>query len=541
MLSPPTVVTALPCNSRGGPEGRHQADTQYSVRPVADLPGIENEPYYGDIPGPEKRNWFRIGCLNVNNISPYGKGLGPRVYSTEGKDEEICKTIMDLHLDVLLLQELGVNWSKVRAVNQWKRRMAEFLDPNHTRSFLSCNKRSASSSPFQAGGTGVITYGKLAHVSAGAGSDKAKLGRWTWSRYQGKDNTFLRCVSVYRPCPRNGGAETVAAQHQRYLQSINDDRDPRTAFMEDFEQELQEWLTSGDHIVVGGDLNQDVLHAEIRSVFERNGMCNVIDARHNLTNAPATFMFGNTVIDGLWATPGVQVSKCGFFAPGDGAPGDHSLLWMDVAYESVLGKSPTLPQTFRARRLRLFDSKATNKYLDIYQQLLAADQVISRQKRLCRSIRYGVPLSPAQAHEADAIDALKTRAMLTAEKRCRKLRMGGVSFSMATEGPRRRINFWTLAIKRREGGAVSSLLWRRKKQKAGIQESTRELSLQDMRERLLQARQEYRQAKARHHTERESFLQSLSHQDRNRLLRVERQCEMGRTAKRVTGKLADRL
>ena len=105
------VATALPCNPPGGPEWRHQANTTSLVRPVADLYEIENEPYYGDIPGPEKRNWFRIGCLNVNNISPYGKGLGPRVYSTEGKDEGICKTIRDLHLDVLLLQELGVNWS----------------------------------------------------------------------------------------------------------------------------------------------------------------------------------------------------------------------------------------------------------------------------------------------------------------------------------------------------------------------------------------------------------------------------------------------
>ena len=114
------VTTALPCNSSGGPDRRHQANTIPVVHPVADLPEIENDPYYGDIPGPAKRDWFRIGCLNVNNISPYGKGLGPRVYSTEGKDEGICKTIMDLHLDVLLLQELGVNWSKVGAANQWK-------------------------------------------------------------------------------------------------------------------------------------------------------------------------------------------------------------------------------------------------------------------------------------------------------------------------------------------------------------------------------------------------------------------------------------
>ena len=73
------------------------------------------------------------------------------------------------------------------------------------------------------GGTGVMTYGLLAHATAGAGSDKAKLGRWTWACYQGKHGTFLRRVSIYHPCPCNSGAETVAAQQQQYLQSINND------------------------------------------------------------------------------------------------------------------------------------------------------------------------------------------------------------------------------------------------------------------------------------------------------------------------------
>ena len=281
-----------------------------------------------------------------------------------------------------------------------------------------------------------MTYGLLAHATAGAGSDKAKLGRWTWARYQGRQGTFLRCVSIYRPCPRNNGAETVAAQQQQYLQSINDDRDPRTAFLEDFELELQEWLQLGDHIIVGGDINQPVLHQDIQALFDRHHMINALSSRHDLRIAPATFLYGQDAIDGLWATQGISVLRCGYLAPGDIAPGDHSLLWMDVTYESTLHQTPLLPHTVQARRLRLHDKKCTQRYLDKYHRLLHSSEVPLCLARLCQSIAPGSPLTAAQAVEANAIDSLRTHAMLTAERQCRKLKMGRVSFSPATELPK---------------------------------------------------------------------------------------------------------
>lgn len=528
----------MPCSRQSRLGRRPQATASRNCRPTADTNEIDDEPYFGDIPGSENARRFRVGCLNVNNLSPYAQGLGPKVYSTEGKDQGVCKAVKDLHIDVLLMQELGVNWAKVGMEHQWKARAGVYLDPNHIRSYMSHNTHSLKSSPLQAGGTGIMSYGKMAHISAGAGSDRAKLGRWTWTRYQGKHNTFLRCVSVYRPCGGNQGAETVAAQQKQYMQTVNDDRDPRTAFLEDFEQELQSWLAKGDHVIVGGDLNQKVSHQVIQDIFARHGLVNVIGTKHDMSEAPATFMYGSKVIDGLWATPGIQVSECGYFAPGD-ISGDHSLLWMDVSYESALGHRPPTPQTFKARRLRLYDSRTTTKYLDKYEEKLHQRQLIPRQIRLLKTAKYGKPLTPYQAREANAIDCLKTKAMLSAEKKCRKLKMGGVAFSLATEGPRRRINFWTLAIKRRRGGKVSSRLWRRKKRKAGIVEAVRILSLETMSDRLKAARQDYRNAKKNHKEERVTFLQTLKPKDRDRLIRVEKQRELGRAAKKVTGKLTN--
>jgi hypothetical protein len=131
--------------------------------------------------------------------------------------------------------------------------------------------------------------------------------------------------------------------------------------------------------------------------------------------------------------------------------------------------------------------------------------------------------------------------MRKAEKKSRKLKMGGVAFSMATERLRHRINFWNLAIKRRKGGRVSSRLWRRKKKKEKITEAVGPLSIPAMTERLQQARQDNRQAKKNHKAERETFLQTLKPRDRDRILRVEKQRDLGRAAKKVSGKLTSTL
>ena len=110
-----------------------------------------------------------MGSLNVNNLSPYAQGLGPKTYCTEGKGEHVCQAVCNLHIDVLLLQETDINWHKVGSEHQWKSQAQPFLDPNNTQSYMSCNSCSIKSSPLQAGGMGIMTYGLLAHATVGAG------------------------------------------------------------------------------------------------------------------------------------------------------------------------------------------------------------------------------------------------------------------------------------------------------------------------------------------------------------------------------------
>ena len=95
--------------------------------------------------------------------------------------------------------------------------------------------------------------------------------------------------------------------------------------------------------MVGGDVNESVLHPSIVDLFTECGLTNLIFDMHGSDGAPRSYY--NTsegrVVDGLWGTPGVEVVQCRYLEPGD-FPGNHSLLWADITYNSVLGHNPPL-------------------------------------------------------------------------------------------------------------------------------------------------------------------------------------------------------
>ncbi|CAB9522814.1 unknown protein [Seminavis robusta] len=462
--------------------------------------------------------------------------------SSEAKNSSFFTAVVNLQLDVTLMQEIGVNWSAVHRQDQWYERVKDQLEPQQTKSFMSFNRHDLTNTKHQWGGTGILSHGKLSHYSMGAGSDKAQLGRWTWARYRGKDNIVLRCVSIYQPCENKSEATSVWSQHRRYLQEHNDDRDPRTAFIEDLDAELTAWIAMGDQIVVAGDVNESVFHHSITNLFSRHNLRHLIFDKYDATNAPTTYLRtqSNRIVDGMWGTPNIHIQQGGYLEPGD-FPGNHSLLWIDISYRTALGHLPPDPTSPQARRLQLHDSRTTKKYLDKYESLVEQKHNLRlRQFSLEASTTYGYQLSPCQQQEAEAIDFLKTKSMLLAEKKCRKLKMGRVGFSEATEQPKKRIAFWEIAIRRRKGLTVSVSQWNRKKREAQINEPTAPLSLDTMIHNLQLAKKAYRKAKKHHKEHRIRFLDQLNPKDRQRLKRKEAQRELARAAKRITGKAASK-
>ena len=82
-----------------------------------------------------------------------------------------------------------------------------------------------------------------------------------------------------------------------------------------------------------------------------------------------------------------------------------------------------------------------------------------------------------------------------------------------TDGPRKRIDFWRCVLKRRIGRKgsthVSPRVWRRKKKAAKIKYSTKDMTPEEMWDKLREARKDYKKAKKEHLESRVKYLESL--------------------------------
>ena len=201
-------------------------------------------PYYGDYASTPTDDIFRLFIHNINRFSASN--------NDDSKYIEFFTSVTRYRPSVTLLQELGLPWPFVPKHMQLLAMAKKHLAPIDCKLVTAHNENSGVRSRSQWGGTAVLSYGKVCQYAKGTGQDKTGLGRWCWARFQGRNGISLRTVSVYCPCePETSGDGTMADgagrvynQHLKYLNDNDDDRDPRTAFLEDLDKAMAKWLES---------------------------------------------------------------------------------------------------------------------------------------------------------------------------------------------------------------------------------------------------------------------------------------------------------
>jgi hypothetical protein len=273
-------------------------------------------------------------------------------------------------------------------------------------------------------------------------------------------------------------------------------------------------------VLLCGDLNHDVTSPTIISFFENMHMSNLLHERHDPQDAPSTYYLNaqGKSVDGIWGTPGLRATQGGYLRPEE-FPGNHSLLWMDISYQSALGHNPPRPHFLQARRLQLHNEACVKQYLHEYKTRIQAYKLPARQFYLESTTRWNVPLTPTQIQEYEAIDFLKTKCMKIAERKCRKVKAGKVSFSEATIVPLRHIAWWNVAIRRREGKVVQPTVWKRKKKEAGLEKlKVADMTIDAMKAKRREAVQAFRKAKKQHETHRIDHINKMPKKTRDHLL-----------------------
>ena len=134
-----------------------------------------DHPYHGHAPAEVPDDWFRLALINIGVLGSKWS------LETEKKDEDFCSQLQKYEIEVLLMQEPGVNWSLVPRNYQWLERNKKRFAPNSKQVRFGYNVHDKTGAPFQWGGTGVFSLGKMRQYSMGTGVDSSGLGRWTWA------------------------------------------------------------------------------------------------------------------------------------------------------------------------------------------------------------------------------------------------------------------------------------------------------------------------------------------------------------------------
>ena len=229
---------------------------------------------FGDRLSTKNNKFIRIGSNNVGNLP-----------DKLGKTKSKCffDYIKNREFDVMLNQEVGLNWRKIKEQDTWYERLFH----SYGKEFRCCAYNNSTepelTGKYQPGGTAVTITKAIAHKMINKGGDK--LGRWPWMKLQGTNNSTVVFISIYVPVTSHQIGSTFM-QHVRYytkklsevsptLRNENNGRpkmDPDELLLKDLYVQLKKWHDEGTTIIAGIDTNYDIRKNKFREFFSNFGM-----------------------------------------------------------------------------------------------------------------------------------------------------------------------------------------------------------------------------------------------------------------------------
>ena len=279
---------------------------------------------------------------------------------------------------------------------------------------------------YQQGGVGVATQGQLQEYFMEEGGDQQGLGRWTWQKFEGRDNIRTAIIQIYRPVRNKKDAGSTYRQ-----QSTKREGDPLQNFDKDLEILMEEMKEKQYRMIIMGDFNQDMEgNTTITRLMERQGLNNLMRERHG--NGPPSRQKGTKVIDAIWASPSIQMTRGGCKG-GEPILSDHRVVWADITMDSILGTERGLRETPQRRRMKTTHKKALKKFNSILQKQIKNHKLVEKARALWKDIKGTGNMTEEQQQQFHTIDQQRIRAMVTAEKRSRKFRPNEIQFSPALQ------------------------------------------------------------------------------------------------------------
>ena len=435
--------------------------------------------------------------LNVNGL---------RSEKWKAKNDRMKAFFKKYNFDIMGLQETNLNWEKVPTQDQWEERTLGWWKGGHT-TIKAHNTEDIVQTTIQPGGCLLTSVNAARRRIVGCGTDYRKLGRWAWTKYQGKGQVTTRVITAYRP-GSNAGAHTVYSQQRSYFDARKDSRAPREIMLDELSSEIDKWQQEGENIILMIDANEHIDHENIKQSFAALGLHEAILQRHKQQQGyKPTYQRGSDPIDGIFASANLEIEAAGYLPFGEGAS-DHRGLWVKIKEDSMFGYSMEKITPPSARRLTLEDPRVVQRWIDIYKEFLTENYLPHRIYKLQKDIEAG-KWNNELCKEYEAIRQLRREGIELADFKCRKLRMGEVPWSMTLQETRDTIELWTNVISRKNGTKVSTRYISRLEKITKIPHAL-QVTLQEAAKRLEESYKRYYNLKTIAWELRESWLMELA-------------------------------
>jgi len=389
------------------------------------------------------------GTIRVWFTNPCGIGINPHKIKNHSN---LCFLRYKSRCDVFGFAETNVNWHKLKGSSTFYARVKQFWRDFKTVTAHNTNMKMGVN---QRGGTCMAVTGQLSMRVLGTGKDTTKLGRWSWIEFEGKDSFKTRVYTAYRPGgkpPRSSKKTTVYHQHSNYIREHNMNIEPKEMFDEDFIDELRENMSTSNLIVML-DANDDIRMGEFNKKIINIGMMNSITSRSSIP-MPPTHHRGSKPISCIYHSKGVKVSRSGILPVGIGVGGDHRNMYVDYDTVSFLGNPMYMIKPPQMRRLQLQDSRIYKKFITSLKQHLMTNNILGKAESLLQNSTY--PPNMKMLQEMEGIDEQVGRGIVSALKRCRKIKTGHIPYSALFNTIQKEQRLWLMVYKRKLGQKVSS-------------------------------------------------------------------------------------
>lgn len=471
---------------------QNEEDANDRTEPGIPHDNIDNDKHFGDLPGKVHEGQVRLCFANIYGIP---------ATADHPKNTQLRESINRLNASVIGLAETNIHWKKVKGKDRWEERRRGWWE--NDKHIISNNQMESPQHTHQPGGTMNITKGQAMFRIIAQGVDLSKMGRWCWTLLSGKRGVNTRIITAYRPCVSNGLKSTYR-QQRRILDAQKCTACPRQKMLDDLSDEIKKWSESGDQIILMIDLNDNVISSNAADRLNTLGLTEAITQRHDDGIPPSTCIKGTTPIDGIFISSTLQITRGGYLPYGQ-FPTDHRALWVDITMENLCGSTMAPILAPQARRLKCNDPKTQGKWINLYHKYLNERNAIARAYMLQSNLQQ--PLSNELIEEYETLRIIRMDARKFADKRCRKLYMGGVPFSPAIAQARSLIELWKAIVSWKMGSKHNMKHIGRLEKKTGIQGS-RDTTLTEAKEQRSKAYTTYWELKKQAKELRMTFLQT---------------------------------